>query len=199
MSQKSIWPVVGIALSPLLLALLGVFHPHELTRMNAQSWTTLHLFLLLLFPMLGVNLWWLASGIPGVSAWAIRVMGFFYILYYGALDVLAGIATGLMVQKNMAPDAPQVSALFDTGNTLSQIGVWSFLLGSLVTLFLYWQLVGRRAFLGGLLLIAAALSFLNSHIYFPVGVITMVVMAAGFAFLMHSRTYFRDLTPQNRK
>lgn len=191
MSQKSIWPVVGIAVSPLLLALLGLFHPHDLNRMNAQSWTTLHLFLLLIFPMLGVNLWWLASGISGVSAWAIRVLGLLYIIYYGALDVLAGIATGLMVQKNLQPDAPEVAALFNTGNTLSQIGVWSFLLASLVVLFLYWQLVGRRAFLGSGLLIAAAFSFLNSHIYYPVGVITMVAMAAGFALLMHSRQYFR--------
>ena len=191
MSQKSIWPVVGIAVSPLLLALLGLFHPHDLNRMNAQSWTTMHLFLLLIFPMLGVNLWWLASGIPGVSVWAIRVLGLLYIIYYGALDVLAGIATGLMVQKNLQPDAPEVTTLFNTGNTLSQIGVWSFLLASLVVLFLYWQLVGRRAFLGSGLLIAAAFSFLNSHIYYPVGVITMVVMAAGFALLMHSRQYFR--------
>ncbi|GEM47029.1 hypothetical protein [Deinococcus cellulosilyticus] len=191
MSQKSIWPIIGIALSPLLLALLGLFHPHDLNRMNAQSWTTLHLFLLLLFPMLGVNLWWLASGIPGVSAWAIRVLGMLYIIYYGALDVLAGIATGLMVQKNLNPQSSEVLALFNTGNTLSQIGVWSFLLASLVVLFLYWQLVGRRAFLGGFLLIASAFSFLNSHIYYPVGVITMLLMAAGFALLMQSRTYFR--------
>jgi hypothetical protein len=47
--------------------------------------------------------------------------------------------------------------------------------------------VGRAALLGALLLIGSAVSFLRSHIYFPIGVLTMLVMAIGFAWLQRAR------------
>lgn len=192
MRQPNFWPILGIALSPLLLAVVGMFHPSELSRANAQGWTTLHLFLMLLFPMLGVNLWWLVTGIKGVSAWAIRVTGFLFIVYFGGLNVISGIATGLMVQKNLAPNSPQVEALTNAGETFNVIGGWAFLLGALVVLFLYWQLVGRRAFAGGFLLILSAILMLQFPLYHTLGWVTLVVMAVGFGLLQHSKVFFRE-------
>lgn len=42
---------------------------------------------------------------------------------------------------------------------------------------------GRAAWVGAVLTVAAAVSFLDSHIYWPRGVVTMVVLALGFLLL----------------
>lgn len=83
--------VFGITLVPLLLTVLGVTHPRTLTPETASYWHALHLVLLLLFPLLGVNLWWLLSGFSGWAVWTARALGLSYITFYGALDVLVTV------------------------------------------------------------------------------------------------------------
>lgn len=56
MRSAKLLPILGIAATPLLLAMLGVTHPQVLTPETAPYWHTLHLILLALFPLLGVNL-----------------------------------------------------------------------------------------------------------------------------------------------
>ena len=67
------------------------------------------------------------------------------------------------------------------------MGVWAFLLGCVIASVLIVARVGRRALVGGVLLSAAAILFLRSHIYFPVGVATMLGMAVGFGWLQGAR------------
>ena len=55
------------------------------------------------FPLLGLDLWWVLQGVRHPLAWAARVLAFVYAGFYGALDVLAGIATGLMVSRRPPP------------------------------------------------------------------------------------------------
>lgn len=191
MRQTPFWPLVGIAAPPLLLALVGLFHPSELSKDTAQAWTTLHLFLMLVFPLLGVNFWWLVTGITGVSAWAIRVTGFLFMVYYGGMNLLSGIASGLVVQKTLSPASPEVNSLMNAGDSFSEIGGWAFFLGSLVVLFLYWQLVGRRAFAGSFLLIASAVLMLNAPLHHQLGWLPMLCMAAGFVLLMQCKPHFK--------
>ena len=175
-------------MAPLLLAVLGVTHPHILTPATASYWYALHLGLLVLFPLLGVNLWWLLSGSSGPLVWTARALGFIYITFYGALDVLAGIGTGVLVINAPAANSPELSgavrSLFAVGNELSLIGVWAFLIACVLTSAVLVRQVGRFALPGALLLCGAAVPFLSSHIYFPVGVATMLVMAAGFGLLL---------------
>ena len=183
--------IVGIAVAPLLLAALGVTHPRVLTRETASYWYTLHLGLLVLFPLLGVNLWWLLSGFSGWAVWAARALGLVYIAFYGALDVLAGIGTGLLVLRAPEANSPELSEtvrwLFAQGNALSLVGVWTFLLACVLTSAMLVRRVGRFALPGAVLLCGAALPFLSSHIYWPIGVVTMVLLAGGFALLMWAK------------
>ena len=189
--------VFGIATAPLLLAVLGVTHPHVLTLATASYWYALHLVLLVLFPLLGVNLWWLLSGFSGWAAWTARVLAFLYITFYGALDVLAGIGTGALVMNAPAANGPELSgavrSLFVAGNELSLIGVWAFLAACILTSAVLIRRVGRFALPGAFLLCGAAVPFLSSHIYFPVGVVTMLLMAAGFGLLLWAKVRRQDL------
>jgi hypothetical protein len=183
--------LLGIAAAPLVLAGIGVTHPHTLTAETASYWLTLHLVLLPLFPLLGVNLWWLLAGVPGPLAWLARALAFVYIPFYGALDVLAGVATGLVVTRAEQAGQPGLLEvnpwLFGEGNALAEVGVWAFLLACVLTSALLIRRAGRAAVPGALLLVGAAISFLNSHIYYPVGVVTMLAMAGGFAGLQWAR------------
>ena len=189
---SNVFPVAGIAAAPLLLAGFGLTHPAVLTPQTASYYYTLHLILLVLFPLLGVNLWWLLSGVSGGLAWAARVLSFIYILFYGALDVLAGLGTGAVVLRSpdSSPALDQatldqtVRLLFNEGNALSLVGVWAFLIACLLTSIVLLRHVGRFVLPGAVLLCGAAVPFLISHIYWPLGVATMLVMAAGFALLM---------------
>jgi hypothetical protein len=183
--------LLGIAALPLALALLGLTHPHDLTPATAQYWYTLHLILLPLFPLLAVNLWWLLASSSSPWAWLARILACVYIPFYGALDVLAGIGTGLVLSRAQAPDQSAAAMvlpwLFEQGNALAEVGVWAFLLACLLTSALLIRQVGRSAMPGAVLLISAAVSFLRSHIYFPIGVLTMLVMSIGFAALQSAR------------
>lgn len=191
MTARPVAPALFITLPCLVLALLGLAHPQTLTPETARVWLWLHIMLLPLFPLLGLCLWRLLRGVSGFLAWAARVLAFLYIAFYGALDVLAGIGTGLVMQGAQELSQSDVAAvvrlLFVQGNMLAEVGVWAFLVACLLTVFLLYRRSGASVLPGGLVLIAAAVSFLSSHIYFPRGVVTMLVMALGFALLSLAR------------
>lgn len=187
--------VLGIAAGPVLLAAVGVTHPHQLNPDTASYWKNMHIGLLLLFPLLGLDIWWALRGVGHPLAWAARVLAFVYAGFYGALDVLAGIATGLVVEQTTLTGQPGLIVvntwLFDQGNALAVIGVWAFFVACLlVVVSLYLEGVrGWRLSPGSVLLMAGAWLFLSSHIYFPVGVIAMLLLAAGFSLLMWARRH----------
>ena len=160
---------------------------------TAGWWRDLHLLLIPLFPLLGVNVWWLLAGLAGPLPWLGRVAGFVYIGFYGALDVLAGVGAGVVRDRATREGHPELVAvepwLFAAGNALAEVGVWAFLLGCLVASGLLVARTGRRALPGAVLLCGAAVVFLRSHIYFPVGVATMLAMAAGFGLLQWARLH----------
>ncbi|OLV15932.1 hypothetical protein BOO71_0013549 [Deinococcus marmoris] len=178
--------MAGLMLAPLVLAGLGLTHPHHLRADTATHWTAMHLALMPVFPLLGVNLWWLLSGVSGhtlsgVLAWVARVLAFVYIVYYGALDVLAGVGTGRLTLQGQ--DASAIRLLFAEGNALAAVGVWAFLGASLLTCGLLMVRHGVRLWPGAVLLMLSSVSFLSSHIYAPYGVLTMLVMGLGMALL----------------
>jgi hypothetical protein len=183
--------IVGIAATPLFLAILGFTHPHELTPETAPYWYKLHYILLPIFPLLGVNLWWLLANIPGPWAWLARSLAFVYMPFYGGLDVLAGIGTGLVMNRAYETNKHALIAvndwLFGQGLQLADVGGWAYLLACLVTGVLLVRRLGWVALPGALLLNVAAVSFLRSHIYFPIGVLTMLVTAVGFIGLQWAR------------
>jgi hypothetical protein len=61
------WVRVLVVAGPaVVLAGLGLTHPQELTAASASWWTTLHVILLPIFPLLAVSLWLLLRGVPGL-------------------------------------------------------------------------------------------------------------------------------------
>ncbi|MEV0647323.1 hypothetical protein AB0I28_18845 [Phytomonospora sp. NPDC050363] len=188
--------IAAVAAPPLILAAIGVSHPHELTAESAEWWTNMHILLVPLFPLLAVCHWILLRGMGGVLAWAARVAAFVYIGFYGALDALAGIATGTLVQAGLDaggghhdPSAgrdPAITRLFEIGNDLGYIGAYSFVAAGALTGFVMFRAAGPRALPGGLILVAASAVFSQKHIYWPVGVFAMLGLALGFGLLAWS-------------
>lgn len=183
--------IAAITAAPLALGALGLTHPADLTAQSAPYWRDLHIVLLPIFPLLGVNLWWLLAGLSNPVAWIGRVGGLLYITFYGALDALAGIGAGVVADGASREGQSELLAvnawLFETANALAEVGVWAFLIGCLIASGLLIAGNGRRALPGAVLLVAAAVSFLGSHIYWPAGVLTMLAMAAGFGLLQLAR------------
>ena len=188
-----IWPIVGIVAGPLALAALGTTHPMHLDGMTAGWWYHLHLILIPLFPLLGLNLWWLLAGERGPLAWVARVAAFVYLTFYGGLDMLAGAAAGLVRDKATQGGTGEFANvepwLFSAGNQLGDIGAFAFLIGSLITAGLLLARHGGRAVPGAALLLIGALIFTRSHIYFPVGVGAMLLLAAGCGALQWVRLH----------
>ena len=179
--------VVVVAGPALVLAGVGVTHPQDLNGDTASWWTTLHVLLLPVFPLLGVALWLLLRGVPGPVAWAGRVAAFGYAAFYTALDVLSGIGTGTLMQRaaERGYEGPtgEIAELFAAGNRLGTIGTACFLVACLATSAALVLRAGRVAVPGAVVLSVAAVSFVDSHIYWPVGVATMLAMAVGLGLL----------------
>jgi hypothetical protein len=180
--------VLVVAGPALVLAGLGLTHPQELTPTSAPWWTTLHIVLLPIFPLPAVSLWLLLRGIPGPIAWTARIAGYGYATFYSVTDVVIGIAAGELTQFNAARGLPErtveVDRLFTVGNDIGEIGVWCFLVACAATAMAVIVRVGRRALPGGVVLLIAGVLFTGGwHIYWPAGVVTMLVLAVGLGLL----------------
>jgi len=172
-----------------VLAGLGLTHPQDLTATSAPWWTTLHVLLLPLFPLLAVSLWLLLRGVPGPVAWVARIAAYGYAGFYTALDVLAGIGAGELTQLNAERGLPgntvEVDRLFAVGNDLGEIGVWCFGIACVAAALAAVGRLGRRALPGAVVLVAGAVVFVTGgvHIYWPWGVGTMLALAVGLGLL----------------
>jgi hypothetical protein len=183
------WVRVLIVAGPaVVLAGLGLTHPQELTAASASWWTTLHVILLPIFPLLAVSLWLLLRGVPGPVAWVARIAAYGYATFYSVTDVLIGIGAGELTQFNVARGVQartvEVDRLFTVGNDVGEIGVWCFLVACAATALAVVVRVGRHALPGAVVLLVAGVLFTGGwHIYWPAGVVTMLVLAVGLGLL----------------
>ena len=180
--------VLVIAGPAVVLAGLGLSHPQELTATSAPWWTTLHVVLLPIFPLLAVSLWLLLRGVPGPVAWVARIAAYGYATFYSVTDVVVGIAAGDLTQFNLARGLPErtveVDRLFTVGNDVGAVGVWCFVVACAATALAVGVRVGRRALPGAVVLLLGAVLFTGGwHIYWPAGVVTMLVLAVGLGLL----------------
>lgn len=195
------WSIyVAVAGPSLVLAAIGLSHPQDLTADTAQWWTNMHIILIPVFPLLALAQWILlrgsGGGLPGVLAWGARIAGWIYLGFYGALDTLAGIGTGWLVQNGVhsggghhgtAMDRdPVLNQLFGIGNDLGYIGAYAFVAASLLTAAVLVMRAGPKAIAGGVALVAGAVAFSQWHIYWPKGVASQLTLAIGFALLAWS-------------
>jgi hypothetical protein len=187
------WTILlAVTVPPLVLAAIGLTHPQDLTPETAEWWTTMHILLVPLFPLLGVAQWILVRGLRDVLSWAVRVFAFLYISFYAVVDAVAGIGTGTLVRHGVATGSghdghagrdPVLGWLFGIGNEVGTYGGWAFLIGNVLLTVVAWRRWGLRALPGGLILVAAGYVFLGAHIYWPVGVLSMLGTALGFGLL----------------
>jgi hypothetical protein len=175
-------------LGPLLLALGGLFHPSGLSAATAHHWVWLHIVLLPVFPLLALGFVVLlrerpravAPRVARIVAWICAAV---YAAAYTGLDAVAGIGAGTVAGQpgDQAELRRLVLALYDTGNRLGMVGVYAFLAATVAAAVSLGIRHGIRVLPGTVVLLAAGWSFIDSHIFSPRGVLTMLAMAAGFA------------------
>lgn len=174
-------------LPAVVLAVAGLAHPHYLTSASAGSWRSVHIVLLPVFPLLAVGflvpLWRRPrvdlAGIATVVGWG---GAFVYATFYTGLDLVAGVSAGA-VGRNTQPKedlGAAVQPLFDTGDQLGRVGVYGFAVATVGMSVALLVTIGLRALLVAAILLGASYSFLDNHIFWPRGVITMLVIAVGF-------------------
>ncbi len=172
----------GHAAPGLTLAGFGLAHPLALNTASAPWWTSLHVVLLPVFPLLAVAQWHLLSSAPRPLRLAGRVAAFCFAAFYGGLDAVAGIAAGTVVHAQHGA-TPVVGAVFDIGDTLGHVGAACFLAANLLLASAAVRRASWRAVPGAVILLTASLSFFDSHIFWPRGVFTMLGIAAGMFLL----------------
>jgi hypothetical protein len=177
-----------VMLGPVLLAFAGLIHPSGLSAATAHRWVWLHVVLLPVFPLLALGFVVLLRQRPVASparvarmiAWICAAV---YAIGYTGLDAVAGIAAGTVAGQHGDPAELRrlVLALYEAGNGLGTVGVYAFLAATLAAAVSLGSRHGIRILPGTVVLLAAGWSFVDSHIFSPRGVLTMLAMAAGFA------------------
>lgn len=91
--------------TPLVLTVLLFFHPSPYDDVAgelmpiANWWIAVHTIGFLLFALMGVAVWMLTAGLPGVFATVSRVAAVVFALFYDAGDAIAGISTGILARS----------------------------------------------------------------------------------------------------
>jgi hypothetical protein len=199
MLRRRIVMLTVLTAPPLLLAGVGLAHPMHLTADSARNWRDLHVLLLPIFPLLGLAPW-LVLRREGAALGAVAaVLGYVYAAFYTALDVLAGIGAGSLELAGL--DGGR-SVLFAQADSLVRYGVWAYLAAAVLAAVVVLRRAGVAALPGSVLIIGGAWSFLDSHIFWPRGVLTMLALAVGWAALAMAspvkRADCRDSTIQSR-
>jgi hypothetical protein len=180
---RSRWSrAAGYAVPGLLLAGSGLVHPLALGPASAPWWTTLHVVLLPVFPLLAVAQWLLLSPAPAALRRPGRLAAFGFAAFYGGLDAVAGIAAGTVVHTEHAV-TPVTGAVFGIGDTLGHAGALCFLAANVLIAVAAAREAAWRAAPGAAVLLAASVSFYDSHIFWPRGVVTMLGVATGMFLL----------------
>ncbi len=173
-----------LAVPGLGLAAAGLLHPTGLSYDTAPTWFGLHLPGIVFFPLVGWALAALVQDRRDPVSWLVRALAYTYAVFYTSLDVISGVAAGY-VTRQLGPDVPRpeaVSLLFRIGGPLGEIGSWALLACVVVVLADQLRRLGAPA-LVGLLLLPGAWLVHTSHIFSPLGVLGMVLLAAGTAGL----------------
>jgi hypothetical protein len=180
--------LVLVMLGPMLLALAGLVHPTGLSAATAHRWVWLHIVLLPFFPLLALGFVVLLrerprAGVPRVARMVAWICAAVYAIGYTGLDAVAGIGAGTVAGQHGDPAELRrlVVALYEVGNGLGAVGVYAFLAATLAATVALGSRHGLRVLPGTVVLLAAGWSFIDSHIFSPRGVQTMLAMAVGFA------------------
>jgi hypothetical protein len=171
---------LAVSLPPLLIAVVALTHPAHLTTESAHHWQVMHTVLLPLFPLLGLGPWLVARAVTPPGAIVVGVLAYVYACFYTSLDVLAGIAGGAIKDAS----AGGLGIVFPVAGDLGDIGSFAYIgataLGTGAALRVSGWLRGAPA---AVLTVIGSLIFWQEHVYRPWGVMSMVMLAAGWGWL----------------
>jgi hypothetical protein len=122
-----------------------------------------------------------------VIAWIGRVAAFLYSAFYARSDHIAGIGNGVVMQESGASstsERPEIGWLFGVANDVGGACV-GFGVAAVATAVVAVRDGGRRVLPDGLLLViwSGYFAIAGVPIYWPRGVLTMLVMALAFGWV----------------
>lgn len=179
--------LVAVAVPPLFTAALGLTHPAVLTVEAAHHWQLMHTVLLPVFPLLALGPWLVTRTVDRAAGVVVGILAFVYACFYTSLDVLAGIGGGAI----KAAEAGGLGILFSVAGDLGAVGSYAYIAASALACGVVVRRAGwLRPAPGIVLVLVGAFMFWQEHVYRPWGVLAMVLLAAGWAWLtivLHSR------------
>lgn len=196
-----------LALPPLVLAAVLLIHPtdesetiYASVRDDVNAFVTVHVALLFAFPLLGLATYALLHGLHGRAATVSRVAIVFFLVFYTAWEVMAGLTTGILARSaNAATGAEQAGiagAIEDLNHHwITQVSLALGSLGWIVAMVaaaIAVRAVGVRW--PGLVLVTAAAAFAVHPP--PVGPVALVAFAAG-ALLVERARATRAAVPES--
>ncbi|MET0447629.1 MAG: hypothetical protein ABW004_04460 [Aeromicrobium sp.] len=180
MARLSRATVVAVLLPPLLIGLVGTTHPAHLTQDASAHWRDLHIVLLPLFPLLALGPWLVARSIIPLYGTITLVLGYVYACFYSALDILAGIAAGALKHDREGGLATVFRYAGDLGDigSVAYVGATAAAAGCLL------RVAGPRVLVGAVVALGGAFGFMQNHVYWPGGVLSMAAIAVGWALML---------------
>jgi hypothetical protein len=173
--------LTAVAVPHLLIAVIALTHPSHLTAASAHHWETMHVALLPLFPLLAVAPWLVARAVDARSSVVVGVIAFVYASFYTALDVLAGIGGGAI----KGAGSGGLGVVFGVAHDLGAVGSYADLAATALAAGLALRVTGlARGWPGVVLVLAGSILFWQEHVYRPWGVLAMVLLAAGWSWLV---------------
>ena len=182
MPRPTRWTVAATLVPPAVIALIGTTHPPHLTQDAALYWRNLHVVLLPLFPLLALGPWLVTRSIDRTYGRVTLVLGFVFACFYTALDVLAGIGAGGLKHEHQ----DGLGVLFSLASNLGQVGSIAYIGATALAAGCVLRLSGWRGAPGAALALVGAYGFMEEHVYWPGGVLSMAAITAGWALLLRS-------------
>lgn len=188
MTPRRILLFVAVVLPPLVLAAIGTTHPTMLTAGSALYWRNLHIVALPIFPFLALAPWLIvrARTFWTDARWltiAVAILCFVFAVFYTALDVLAGIGAGGLKLDGLGLSTG-ISVLYQLARALGGVGALAFIAACAVAGVVAIRSNGLLAVPGAVLVVAGSVLLFRDHIYYPLGVLGQVFLAAGWLGLV---------------
>lgn len=171
---------LAVLLPPIVIGLIGTTHPAHLTQDAAPYWRDLHIVLLPLFPLLSVGPWLVARSVDPVYGRITLLLGYAFACFYSALDILAGIAAGGL----KADREGGLATVFGLASDLGQVGSIAYIGATAAAAGCILRIAGARSLPGALVAIGGAYGFMQEHVYWPGGVLSMAAIAVGWAWML---------------
>jgi hypothetical protein len=102
-----------------LLAIIEYFHPagfyqntYSVLSSHIQNWLIIHLMQLPLFGLITVGMWFLLDGFSDPAAIISKIAMWFFLIFYGGFDAIAGIGIGKLIEygHTLPPEQQNVIA-----------------------------------------------------------------------------------------